>query len=219
MKVLVSNYQAEFGRNSGGAITVVTKSGTQDFHGSGVWNHRHEGFNANQWENNRNGRNAAGVPVSQIARYRFNVETYTIGGPVFIPKVFNRQKKKLFFFWSQEYTGQFVGGGSQTKYTPTALERAGNFSQTLNNNGTLYPIIDPTTGAQFPGNIIPTSRINPLGQAMLNFFPLPNFTGTGSQANVVNYFESASATHPRRNDVLRVDTYLTSKLTGYFRWI
>ena len=54
---------------------------------------------------------------------------------------------------------------------------------------------------------------------MLNFFPLPNFTGTGSQANVVNYFEAASATHPRRNDVLRVDTYLTSKLTGYFRYI
>src|ERR1039457_6959572 len=219
MKVLVSNYQAEFGRNSGGAITVVTKSGTQQFHGSLVWNHRHEGFNANQWENNLKGRNLLDVPVAQISRYRFNVETYTFGGPVFIPKHFNTEKKKLFFFWSQEYTGQFVGGGSQPKYTPTALERQGNFSQTFNNNGTLYPIIDPTTGAQFPGNIIPASRITPLGQAMLNFFPLPNFAGTGSQANIVNYFESASATHPRRNDVLRVDTYLTSKLSGYFRYI
>src|ERR1039457_4505631 len=85
MKVLVSNYQAEFGRNAGGTITVVTKSGTQQFHGSGVWNHRHEGFNANQWENNRNGRNALNVPNSQISRSRFNVETYTFGGPVFIP--------------------------------------------------------------------------------------------------------------------------------------
>src|SRR6185369_8433455 len=150
MKVLVSNYQAEFGRNSGGAITVVTKSGTRDFHGSFVWNHRHEGFNANQWENNRNGRNAQGVPVSPIARYRFNVETYTIGGPVFIPKHFNTERKKLFFFWSQEYTGQFVSGGSQTKYTPTALERKGDFSQTFNNNGSLFPIIDPTTGVAFP---------------------------------------------------------------------
>ena len=54
---------------------------------------------------------------------------------------------------------------------------------------------------------------------MLNYFPLPNFTGTGSQANIVNYFEAASATHPRRNDVLRVDTYITSKLTGYVRYI
>ena len=54
---------------------------------------------------------------------------------------------------------------------------------------------------------------------MLNFFPLPNFAGTGSQLNVVNYFEAASATHPRRNDVLRVDTYVTSKMSGYFRYI
>ncbi len=219
MKVLTSNYQAEFGRNSGGTINVVTKNGTQQFHGSMVWNHRHEGFDANQWENNRNGRNALNVPNSQIAKYRFNVETYTIGGPIFIPKVFNRNKNKLFFFWSQEYTGQYVSGGSQTKYTPTALERQGNFSQSFNNNGSLTPIIDPLVGTAFPGNIIPASRITPLGQAMLNFFPLPNIVGTGSQANIVNYFESASATHPRRNDVLRVDVNPTSKLNGYFRYI
>jgi hypothetical protein len=219
LKVLTSNYQAEFGRNSGGTITVVTKSGTQQFHGTAAWNHRHEGFNANLWANNRNGRNAQGVPNSQISPYRFNVETYSIGGPVFLPKVFNTQKKKLFFFWSQEYTGQFVSGGIQNKYTPTALERAGDFSQSRQNNGALITITDPNTGAPFPGNVIPTNRIDKTGLAMLNYFPLPNFVGTGTQANVVNYFEAASATHPRRNDVLRVDTYLTSKLNGYFRWI
>src|SRR5207244_5196862 len=59
----------------------------------------------------------------------------------------------------------------------------------------------------------------PTGIAMLNYSPLTNFVGTVTQANIVNYFEAASATHPRRNDVLRVDTYLTSKLTGYFRYI
>jgi hypothetical protein len=219
LKVLTSNYQAEFGRNSGGTITAVTKSGTQSFHGSAVWNHRHEGFDANLWANNRNGRKADGTPVSPISPYRYNVETYSIGGPVFIPHHFNSEKKKLFFFWSQEYTGQFVSGGTQNRYTPTALERNGDFSQSLQNNGSLIVIKDPLTNAPFPGNKIPTSRITPLGQAMLNFFPLPNFTGTGSQANIVNYFEAASATHPHRNDVLRVDTYLTSKLNGYFRWI
>ena len=219
MKILTSNYQAEFGRNSGGTITLVTKSGTQDFHGSMAWNHRNEGFNANLWQNNRNGLNAQGKPVSPISPYRYNLETYTIGGPVFIPHHFNSQKKKLFFFWSQEYTGQFVSGGVQNKYTPTALERQGDFSQSFQNNGSLITITDPNTGAPFPGNVIPASRITTLGQAMLNFFPMPNFVGTGSQANIVNYFEGASATHPRRNDVLRVDTYITSKLSGYFRWI
>ena len=220
LKVLTSNYQAEFGRNSGGTITVITKSGTQQFHGTGAWNHRHEGFNANLWQNNRNGRDPkTGAPISPISPYRFNVETYSIGGPVTIPKLFNRERKKLFFFWSQEYTGQFVSGGVQNKYTPTVLERQGDFSQSLLNNGTLIKIIDPTTGMQFDQNRIPKSRIDATGQAMLNFFPAPNFAGTGSQANIVNYFEAASATHPRRNDVLRLDAYATSKLTGYFRWI
>jgi hypothetical protein len=219
LKVLTSNYQAEFGRNSGGTITVVTKSGTQSFHGTAAWNHRHEGFNANLWSNNRNGRNALGVPNSQISPYRFNVETYSIGGPVFIPKVFNTEKKKLFFFWSQEYTGQFVSGGTQNKYTPSALERGGDFSQSLQNNGALIVINDPTTGAPFPQNRIPSNRIDKTGQAMLNYFPMPNFVGTGTLTNVVNYFEAASATHPRRNDVLRVDTYITPKINGYFRYI
>ena len=219
LRVLTSNYQAEFGRNSGGTITVVTKSGTQTFHGTASWNHRHEGFNANQWQNNRNGRNAAGVPISQISPYRYNVETYSIGGPIFIPKTFNTQKRKLFFFWSQEYTGQFVPGGVQNKYTPSLAERAGDFSQSRQNNGSLIVITDPTAGAPFPGNIIPSNRIDKTGQAMLNYFPAPNFVGTGSQANIVNYFEAASSTHPRRNDVLRLDTYLTSKLTAYFRYI
>ena len=219
LKVLTANYQAEFGRNSGGTITVVTKSGQRDFHGSGAWNHRHEGFNANSWQNNRS-PTAAGT-AQPIPRYRFNVETYTVGGPVFVPKLFNRERKKLFFFWSQEYTGQFVSGGTQTKYTPTSLERGGDFSKSFANNGSLLVINDPQTGAPFAGNRIPTSRADPtgLGPAMLDFFPLPNFTGTGNQANVVNFFEAASATHPRRNDVLRVDTYVTQKINGYFRWI
>ena len=62
LKVLSSNYQAEFGRNSGGTITVVTKNGTQQFHGSGMWNHRHEEFNANTWANNHNVVNGAATP-------------------------------------------------------------------------------------------------------------------------------------------------------------
>ena len=219
LQVLTTNYQAEFGRNSGGTITVVTKSGTRDFHGTFAWNHRHEEFNANNWLNNHS-LTAAGT-AQPIPRYRFNVETYTIGGPVFIPKLFNRDRKRLFFFWSQEYTGQFVSPSIQNKYTPTTLERVGDFSQSFANNGSLLVITDPATGAPFPGNKIPVNRADPtgVGPAMLGFFPLPNFTGVGSQANVVNYFEAASAAHPRRNDVLRVDTYITSKINGYFRWI
>src|SRR5882672_2363717 len=80
-KILTSNYQAEYGRSAGAQIIVVTKSGGKEFHGSGYLFHRHEGLNANNWKNNRDGlsRNL----------YRFNDAGYTIGGPVYIPKVFN----------------------------------------------------------------------------------------------------------------------------------
>jgi hypothetical protein len=218
LRILTTNYQAEYGRNSGGTITVVTKSGSQEFHGTGQWTHRHEEFNANTWADNHTILNGAATPRP---RYRYNVETYSLGGPVYMPKLWNTNKRKLFFFWSQEYTGQFVSPGASSVYTPTALERQGNFTQSFNNNGSLISVLDPANNnAPFPGNIVPSMRINAVGQQLLGFFPLPNYTATlPAQLHVVNYFEQASATHPRRNDVLRFDTYVTSKLSGYFRWI
>ena len=221
LKVLTSNYQAEYGRNSGGTITVITKSGTQAFHGTAAWNHRHEQFNANSWVNNHTLVNVNGIPTATARNpYRYNVATYSIGGPVFIPKVANKSKTHLFFFWSQEYTNQFVSGATQTRYTPTALERAGDFSKTFNNNGSLVTITDPSTGKAFPNNAIPASQINKTGFAFVNYFPLPNYTPTlPAQLNVINYFETKAAKYPRRNDVLRLDGYLTSKLNASFRWI
>jgi hypothetical protein len=218
LKVLTSNFQAEFGHNSGGTITVVTKNGTQEFHGTMAWNHRHEEFNADTWGNNHTVKNGAATPR---VPYRYNVETYSIGGPVFIPKHFNRDRKKLFFFWSQERTGQFVAGSAPTQYTPTAIERNGDFSQSFNNNGTQIQVLDPqNANKQFTGNVIPSSRINPVGQAVLGFFPLPNYTPTlASQLFVDNYTEQGSAIHPRLNSVARADLYINSKLSGYVRWL
>jgi hypothetical protein len=218
MQILTSNYAAEFGRNSGGTITVVTKSGTQDFHGTAAWNHRHEEFNADTWVNDHTIKNGAATPR---VPYRYNIFTYSFGGPVYIPKVFNREKKRFFFFVSQEWVKQFVSGGQEFQYTPTALERTGDFSQSFNNNGSLIKILDPANNnVQFPGNVIPSTRLNPVGQAVLNFFPLPNYSPTlAAQLNVVNYTEQGSATHPRRNDVIRGDYNITSKLTGFFRYI
>ena len=120
LKVLTSSYQAEFGRNSGGTITVVTKNGTQQFHGTAAWNHRHEEFNANSWVNDHTLKNINGFQVATPrVPYRYNVETYSVGGPAYIPKLLNNDKKHLFWFWSQEYTGQFVAAAAQTNYVPT----------------------------------------------------------------------------------------------------
>ena len=174
VRVLTANYQAEYGRNSSGTISVVTKSGSQQFHGSGWVNKRHEMFNAKNFFQNFNGQ--------QKSVYRFFVWGYSIGGPVYIPKLFNTEKKKLFFFFSQEYTKQKPA--TQTGYAnvPTVAQRAGNFAGYTDTNGVPFSLSDPTTGNPVPNNnIAGLAALNPAaakyGQAMLNFLPLPNICG------------------------------------------
>lgn len=212
IRVLTSNYQAEYGRNSSGAISVVTKSGGREFHGSGWWNHRHEQFNANDFFRNRTG--VARAP------YRYNVAGFSIGGPVYIPKAFNTQKKKLFFFVSQEYTRQKVDAGTRYTNMPSPLERQGDFSRSFDTSGKQITIKDPLTGLPFAGNTIPPSRINVIGQAILNFFPRPNYADPDPKLVYSRNFKAAgSGPEPRRNDMIRIDTNLTPKLSGYFRFV
>lgn len=212
VKVLVSNFSAENGRNAGANISIITKSGTQQFHGSGWWTHRHEQFNANKFFSNQTGL--------QLARYRYNIAGFSIGGPVFIPKLFNTQKTKVFFFASQEYTRQLADAGVRDSTVPTALERSGDFSQSILQSGSLITIKDPDNGNPFPGNKIPANRINGWGLSLMNFFPLPNasFAPGTAQFQADNYHVSGSYPHPRRNDIVRVDVNATSKLNGYFRY-
>ena len=138
MRVLTTNYQAEYGRNSSGQISVVSKGGSQEFHGSVSANKRHEMLNAKTFFNNYNGQTKS--------QYRFFVWNYTIGGPVYIPKVFNTQKKKVFFFFSQEYTRQKPGRSSGYQTIPTPADLTGDFSLYRNSNGVQFPLRDPTTG-------------------------------------------------------------------------
>src|SRR6266545_1757075 len=122
VKVLLTNYQAEYGRSSGGTINVVIKNGTRDFHGSGFYFKRHEQFNANEYFNN-----LRGFPKQ---RYRFNYWGGTIGGPVIIPGTgFNKNRDKLFFFWSQEYLPRLYPTRQGRLTFPTQLERNGDFSK------------------------------------------------------------------------------------------
>ena len=139
VKVLMSNYAAEHGRNSGGTITVITRGGQKRFHGSAGWFHRHESYTANTFFNNQRG--------IERQPYRYNIFSYTASGPVYIPGKFNRSREKLFFFWSQEFQRQKVGYGSETVRVPTELERAGDFSQSVDLNNRLIPVRDPMNNA------------------------------------------------------------------------
>jgi len=167
IKILMNNYQAEFGRNGGATVNVITKSGTKDFHGSVYYYKRHEAFNANSFFNNRQG---VGRPI-----YRFQNRGVAIGGPITIPKLFNTRRDKLFFFYNYDGNPSTSGPSTPSVTTlPTALERAGDFSHSLNPGGTLIVLQDPNTKAPFPDNVIPASRINKNGLALLNAMPLPN---------------------------------------------
>src|SRR5260370_340316 len=150
---MVSNYQAEFGRMAGGNIQVVTKSGTRDYHGVGMYYIRNEALNANNFFNNR---------LGQVRpRNRYNAITYALGGPAYIPRILKKQK--LFFYWSHEYQPAKVTGALQNSTMPTALERAGDFSQSLDQNNTLMIIRDSTNNTPFQGNRIPLTRIDSNG--------------------------------------------------------
>src|SRR6478672_7368821 len=153
IKVLLTNYQAEYGRNYGGSVTTVTKAGTRQYHGGGYYFKRNEALNANDFFRNRDG-----LPRSF---YRYDYPGYYLGGPVLIPGVL-KSREKLFFFWSQEYLPRTTPTAVARLTFPTALERAGNFSQTVDTNGAVIPVLDPLNNrAQFPGNIIPANRIDP----------------------------------------------------------
>ena len=218
-KVLASDYQAEYGRSAGAQISAVTRSGTKDFHGSFYAFRRHDGLNANTWLNNRDGKPRPKLDQRDIG--------YTIGGPVWIPKVFNKSKDKLFFFFSQEYQHRLTPPGGPTLVTvPTALERQGDFSKSVDASGNPFPYIRDTTsglpctppvrnaagvittpavtgGCFQDGGVlgkVPQNRLNQIGLNILKLYPLPNATGTG-----FNYSTQESTSAPQRQDLIRID--------------
>ncbi len=209
MKIITNSQPAEFGRASGAQIQVVTKSGTKDFHGTGYFFHRHEGLNANTWRNN----------IDNRARpfYRYNFAGFNVGGPAYIPGVFNKEKEKFFFFIGVEWQNQLVPNNLTNVTVPTELERKGDFSQSHDSGGSPLKIFDPANGkAQFPGNVIPLSRLNPDGIKILNFYPMPNALGV---SNSYNYQSQQSNTYPRREDVYRGDYNISDKWKAYARYI
>jgi Carboxypeptidase regulatory-like domain/TonB-dependent Receptor Plug Domain len=205
VKVLVNNYQAEYGRNAGAFVNIVSKSGTREFHGSGYWFTRHENLNANDFFNNR--RNAP-KPL-----YRYDTLGGTIGGPVIIPRVFNSNRDKLFFFYSREDWRIQEPRNPRTVTVPTMLERQGNFSQSRINN---QPVLvrDPMSGLPctaanqsgcFPNQTIPASRVNANGLAILNLFPDPNFFDTATSGGNYNYVFQEITEHPKKQNMLKMD--------------
>jgi hypothetical protein len=215
VKVLLSNYQAEYGRNPGANISMTTRAGTKEYHGSAYYYGRNDAFNANDFFRNKS---PSADLNTKPAVYKFHTFGATFGGPVplAIPKL-NPNKEKLFFFYSYDDTRDRIpdaGGGlgvsapAITRYTqPTALERTGDFSQSLTKP------VDPATGQPFPFNQIPKSRINPAMQTMINLYPRPNVPENGAW----NFETLRLLRIPNFQHVFRIDDKLSAKDNLYVR--
>src|SRR5260221_5976144 len=205
VKVLTSNYQAEFGKAAGGQVAIVSKGGTNKGHGNGRFFHRNEGLNANEYFNKTAQLSNKRRNSPQL--YRYNDIGYQVGGPL--------RKDRLFVFWSEEFYRQFVPvGGVAQFYVPTDLERQGDFSKST--DGTGSPVV--ITGPGITNNVI-TSGINPAMQEILSLFPEPNVSGFGVNNQNYNFSQALSGHAPRREDILRVDYQLNVKNRLYGRWL
>ncbi|MCM3881114.1 MAG: Plug and carboxypeptidase regulatory-like domain-containing protein [Vicinamibacterales bacterium] len=211
VKVLTSNYQAEYGRAGGGVVALTTRGGTNELQGGLRYFRRHESMNANTFFNNARGGASSGFPKPL---YRFNYSGWDLGGPV--PVLGTSGDRRMFFFAAQEYYDQLVPQqASMNIRVPTLLERNGDFSQSVDGAGQPVVVRDPLTGQPFPGNVIPSNRFYGVGQKILNFMPAPNAPQGG---NAYNYSSQVPSQYPRREDIVRVDWQLAvnSRLSGRF---
>ncbi len=205
-----SNAASDIGIGSGGNINMAIKSGTKDFHGEAYEYFRNDAMDANNFF-----ANASGSPVPEL---RYNIYGWNLGGPVFIPKLYNVDRKKTFFFWNQEWRKFVIG----TQITATAVpqaQRNGDFSAlstpimvpSVAQNSTqtaAFAKLGLTPGTPFPGNKIPTSLIDP--NAALFFgsgaMPVPNTTN-----NVWSGSKGAPTDVPET--LLRFDHYFNDKIS------
>jgi hypothetical protein len=218
VKVLTSVYQAEYGRSSGLQITAVTKSGTNHFRGSVDDVERNSDWYSNSKVNKLNGD-----PKTVLKEKDWG---FSVGGPLGKPGGDN----KLFFFFSQEFSPRTGGNDVQRFRLPTALERAGDFSQSVDQNGAPYNFIkDPaingtcsssdTTACFQDGGVlgrIPADRLYQTGLNILKQYPLPNINGAGLGYNyeITRPNESILSWQP----ALRVDYQPMPKLRATFKY-
>ncbi len=179
-----NTYDAQYGHTSGGVMNTVLKSGGSQFHGVGWDFLRRKWLDANTFQNN-----AIGSPKTDHFLNQYGGQ---VSGPVYIPKLLKKDSPvKLFYLGSFENYHEGTPNPLTLSY-PEPDMRGGDFSKLTDANGNLIKIYDPTTAVydasgntvtprqQFPGNIIPASRLNPVALAVTKYMPLPNTTSVGA---------------------------------------
>jgi hypothetical protein len=214
VQVKAFDADAAFGHTGGGTMNQILKAGSNGLHGS-MWEYNQPSdMVANDFFRNRSGQ------PRQVTH--FNQYGVTAGGPMILPKVFNGRNKLFWFFAFEGLRDAQPNPAILT--VPTDAEKQGNFSA-LSALGSQYAIYDPNsavasgttvTRTAFPGNIIPVSRMNPIAQAYLKFYPEPNNIIGASAAGVDNFSSSAPTTDHYNNELGRLDWNASDKLRFYF---
>jgi len=198
-KVLTSNYGAQYGRNGSGTIEVETKSGTNHFHGDAYEFVRNDMFNS-----------PATFQNGVAPPYKKNDFGYTIGGPVYIPGVYNQTKQKTFFFWSQEWRRDRIPF-SFNQLVPSAAERTGDFTDVCQPGDLSDCPIVPGTPNRYPGDQVPVDPSDPNLQGLLGMIPLP------TEGNA--YVTTISQPTNWREELIRIDHNISDKERLTFRYI
>ncbi len=205
-KVLTSSYSAEYGRTSGGIVTLTTNSGTNQYHGAAYGYFRNEDLDANNYFNNLRGN-----PRSED---RYNLFGGKIGGPVSIPKLYNG-KNKTFFFINYEGLRQ-AAPFAHTSSVPSGAYATGDFSASPT------PVYNPTTKTKFPGNKIPASMLDPAALKILSSVPAPNSPGTYNKTDNIytNNYVSVGSGHPTTNTGLaRLDESVSENTRLFWTFV
>ena len=215
-KVETNNFSAEYGRAAGGVFNVVTRSGSNDLHFSLYEFLRNDKLNANDFFANRSG--------TARAPFRFNQFGGTVGGPVWIPKLYNG-RNRTFFFVNTEIV-RFIQGITFTAVLPDPRHLTGDFSQARLADGRLVTIFDPATVAPnpaggflrsaFPANVIPADRIDPVARNVSRLFPRP--TIPGAPLGVINYTRTDGNRVPKDSYSFRGDHSFTNANRIFVRY-
>jgi hypothetical protein len=212
VKVEVFQADSGYGHTGGGTINVITKSGTNSFHGSAYEFNQVSALAANLFF-----ANAAGQPKAVT---RFNQYGVAAGGPILIPKVFDGRNRLFAFFAWEQIKAPALNSGTDT--VPSAAERKGDFSSLLT-VGQNYQIYDPQTGVSqggriqrqpFAGNIIPSSRLNAAALKLQALYPLPNIPGRADGGS--NYSVNTLQQDSYNNTIGRMDFNASDRNKFFF---
>jgi hypothetical protein len=219
-KVQTSSFDASSGHTMGSVVNINSKGGSSGFHGSAWWWLRHSDLDAPSIFQNR----SAQPGQRKIAVYQDNRYGLSGGAPVIIPKIYNGKNRTFWqFTWEANKFGD-PNVGTNTSTVPRAAWRNGDFSDLLK-LGPNYQLYDPSTikaeangtfsRLPFVGNIIPANRLDPVGKALLNLYPLPNQPGNPDGGN--NYFLTGKALEDYWSTIGRVDHVINEKNRMFVR--